>query len=256
MNKIERVRAALAGQPVDRPPLTVWYHFGNQHAPAERTAQVHLEFFDHYDLDLLKLMNDYDYPMPAGLEVIASPADLARLHPFDPAETPFGTQLGAVEILVLNAGVLIAEPMERTSPEAWRRLLDVNLTGAFLCARRAVPAMRAAKFGRVVVVGSSAGKTGGGTASAAYAASKAGIMTFAKSIAREYARDGILSNAVAPALIDTEMIKGIEDLRDRIPLGRYGTTKEVADTVAFLCSAHASFITGEVVDVNGGFVID
>ena len=99
MNKIERVRAALAGQPVDRPPLTVWYHFGNQHAPAERTAQVHLEFFDHYDLDLLKLMNDYDYPMPAGLEVIASPADLARLHPFDPAETPFGTQLGAVEIV-------------------------------------------------------------------------------------------------------------------------------------------------------------
>ena len=81
-------------------------------------------------------------------------------------------------------------------------------------------------------------------------------MTLAKSIAREYARDGILSNAVAPALIDTEMIKGIEDFRDRIPLGRYGTTKEVADTVAFLCSAHASFITGEVVDVNGGFVID
>ena len=72
MNKIERVRAALAGRPVDRAPFTVWYHFGNQHAPAERTAQVHLEFFDHYDLDLLKLMNDYDYPMPAGLEVIAS----------------------------------------------------------------------------------------------------------------------------------------------------------------------------------------
>jgi uroporphyrinogen decarboxylase len=99
MNKIERVRAALAGQPVDHPPLTVWYHFGNQHAPAEWTAQAHLEFFEHYDLDLLKLMNDYDYPMPAGLEVIASPADLARLQPFDPAETPFGTQLEAVEIV-------------------------------------------------------------------------------------------------------------------------------------------------------------
>jgi len=99
MNKIERVRAALAGQPVDRPPFTVWYHFGNQHAPAERTAQVHLEFFEHYDLDLLKLMNDYDYPMPSGLEVIASPSDLARLGPFDPADTPFGTQLATVEIV-------------------------------------------------------------------------------------------------------------------------------------------------------------
>lgn len=99
MNKIERVRAALAGRPVDRAPFTVWYHFGTQHAPAERAAQVHLEFFDHYDLDLLKLMNDYDYPMPAGMEVIASAADLAKLQPFDPVKTPFGAQLQTVEIV-------------------------------------------------------------------------------------------------------------------------------------------------------------
>ena len=99
MNKIERVRAALAGRPVDRAPFTVWYHFGTQHAPAERAAQVHLEFFDHYDLDLLKLMNDYDYPMPAGMEVIASAADLAKLQPFDPAKTPLGTQLQTVEVV-------------------------------------------------------------------------------------------------------------------------------------------------------------
>jgi uroporphyrinogen decarboxylase len=99
MNKIERVRAALAGRPVDRAPFAVWYHFGNQHAPAERTAQVHLEFFEHYDLDLLKLMNDYDYPMPAGMEVIASAGDLARLGPFDPAATPLGTQLRTVELV-------------------------------------------------------------------------------------------------------------------------------------------------------------
>jgi NAD(P)-dependent dehydrogenase (short-subunit alcohol dehydrogenase family) len=197
-----------------------------------------------------------DLEPPAIEGILGVGLDVSKDDLVEAAFAEIERQLGTVEILVLNAGVLIAEAMERTSPEAWRRLLDVNLTGAFLCARRAVPAMRAARFGRVVVVGSSAGKTGGGTASAAYSASKAGIMTFAKSIAREYARDGILSNAVAPALIDTEMIKGIGDFRDRIPLGRYGTTKEVADTVAFLCSAHASFITGEVVDVNGGFVID
>ena len=99
MNKIERVRAALAGRPVDRAPFTVWYHFGTQHAPAERAAQVHLEFFEHYDLDLLKLMNDYDYPMPAGMEVIASPEDLGKLRPFDPAETPLGSQLQTVELV-------------------------------------------------------------------------------------------------------------------------------------------------------------
>ena len=101
MNKIERVRAALAGQPVDRPPFTVWYHFGNQHAPAAVAAQVQLDFFAHYDLDLLKLMNDYDYPMPAGMDVMATPADLGRLEPFDPASAPMGAQLGAVEILSL-----------------------------------------------------------------------------------------------------------------------------------------------------------
>src|SRR5258705_12684279 len=99
MDKIERVRAALAGRPVDRAPFTVWYHFGNQHAPAERTAQVHLEFFDHYDLDLLKLMNDYDYPMPAGMEAIASAADLGKLAPFDPVTSPFGIQLQTVELV-------------------------------------------------------------------------------------------------------------------------------------------------------------
>ncbi|HYB70956.1 MAG TPA: uroporphyrinogen decarboxylase family protein [Candidatus Bathyarchaeia archaeon] len=99
MNKIERVRATLAGRQVDRAPFMVWYHFGGQHASAERTAQSHLEFFDHYDLDLLKLMNDYDYPMPAGMEVVATAADLARLLPFDPLKTPFATQLQTVEIV-------------------------------------------------------------------------------------------------------------------------------------------------------------
>ncbi len=96
MNKIERVRAALAGKPVDHPPFTIWYHFGNQHAPAERAAQVHLEFLEHYDLDLLKVMNDYDYPMPHGMAVMATPADLGRLAPFDPLETPLGIQLRAI----------------------------------------------------------------------------------------------------------------------------------------------------------------
>lgn len=99
MDKIERVRATLAGRPVDRPPFTVWYHFGTQHAPGAVTAQVQLDFFAHYDLDLLKLMNDYDYPMPAGLDVMATPADLGRLEPFDPERTPLGAQLEVVELV-------------------------------------------------------------------------------------------------------------------------------------------------------------
>ncbi|MBI2457810.1 MAG: uroporphyrinogen decarboxylase, partial [candidate division NC10 bacterium] len=81
MTKIERVRAALAGKPVDRPPFSVWYHFGNQHASPEWTAQAHLDFFEAYDLDLLKVMNDYDYPLPEGMEVMTTPEDLKRLVP-------------------------------------------------------------------------------------------------------------------------------------------------------------------------------
>jgi NAD(P)-dependent dehydrogenase (short-subunit alcohol dehydrogenase family) len=165
-------------------------------------------------------------------------------------------ELGPVELLVLNAGVLVAQPFQEVTLDTWRRQLEVNLTGAFLCARRALPSMVHKRSGSIVAVGSSAGKTGGGVAAAAYSASKAGVMTLSKSIAKEYARYGIRSNAVAPALIDTEMIKGLPDLRELVPLGRYGTTQEVADVVAFLCSDHSSFVTGEVVDVNGGFVID
>jgi uroporphyrinogen decarboxylase len=97
MTKIERVRATLAGRPVDRPPFSIWYHFGNQHASPEWTAQAHLDFFRFYDLDLLKVMNDYDYPMPEGMEVMATPDDLKRLAPFDVMRTPLGRQLQAIE---------------------------------------------------------------------------------------------------------------------------------------------------------------
>ena len=99
MDKIERVRATLTGRPVDRSPFTVWYHFGTQHAPPEQTAQVHLGFFAAYDFDFLKVMNDYDYPMPEGMEVMATPADLKRLTPFDVTRTPLGNQLKVIEII-------------------------------------------------------------------------------------------------------------------------------------------------------------
>jgi len=177
----------------------------------------------------------------------------------DSIEAAFGrveSELGPVELLVLNAGVYIVEPFEETSLESWRKTIDVNLTGAFLCARRALPSMREAGFGRLVSIGSSAGKTGGKRHSAAYGASKAGIMVMTKSIASEYAGHGITANALAPALIDTEMIANLPDITGMIPVGRLGKPEEVAGVVAYLCSSTAAYITGEVVDVNGGFLID
>jgi NAD(P)-dependent dehydrogenase (short-subunit alcohol dehydrogenase family) len=164
--------------------------------------------------------------------------------------------LGTVSVAVLNAAVFPVVPLEKTTTELWERTLRVNLTGAFLCARRVLPGMREAGYGRVITIGSSAGKNGATKPAAAYAASKAGVMTLAKSIANEYAAYGITANAVAPALIDTPMIDAARDLEKDIPVGRLGRPEEVAAMVCFLASDEAAFITGEVTDVNGGYLID
>jgi NAD(P)-dependent dehydrogenase (short-subunit alcohol dehydrogenase family) len=165
-------------------------------------------------------------------------------------------ELGTVSVLVLNAGIYPIVPFEETTTELWNRTLAINLTGAFLAARRALPGMRMQGYGRIVGIGSSAGKAGGARSVAAYAASKAGVMTLMKSIANEYAKDGVTANALAPALIDTEMIANTRDLVSRIPVGRFGRVDEVAALVAFLASEHAGYITGEVTDINGGFLVD
>jgi NAD(P)-dependent dehydrogenase (short-subunit alcohol dehydrogenase family) len=192
--------------------------------------------------------------------VLGVELDVADEDSVDRAFATVERELGPVALLVLNAGVLHKSPLEETALADWRHVVDVNLTGPFLCARRGLPGMRAAGYGRVVIVGSSAGINGAGAAPpplAAYAASKAGAMTLAKSIAGEYAPHGVTVNALAPTLIDTGMLSTLEaDFRHTIPVGRYGTPQEIADLTAFLCSGHAGYITGEVVDVNGGYLMD
>jgi NAD(P)-dependent dehydrogenase (short-subunit alcohol dehydrogenase family) len=199
---------------------------------------------------------DGDLRAPEIEGVLGVDLDVTSPESVDAAFSRVEKELGPVELLVLNAGIFIVEPFEATTLESWRRTMDVNLIGAFLCARRALPAMREAGFGRLVAIGSSAGKTGGKRHAAAYGASKAGVMVMTKALASEYAEHGITANALAPALIDTEMNAGLPDLRSMIPVGRMGTVEEVAAVVVFLCSTQAAFITGEVVDVNGGFLID
>jgi len=168
---------------------------------------------------------------------------------------------GHLDILVNNAGIYEVLPVEEITEEQWDRLLAVNLKGAFLCCQAVIPVMKRQGSGRIINMASSAGKSGALLAGAHYAVSKAGLMCLAKQMARELGPYGITANAVAPGRIDTPMIHTVSDeeneaFSQRTPLGRLGTAEDVANAVLFLASDEASFITGEVMDVNGGLLID
>jgi NAD(P)-dependent dehydrogenase (short-subunit alcohol dehydrogenase family) len=197
-----------------------------------------------------------DLEAPAIEGALGVELDVTSSDSVDAAFRRVEEELGAVELLIINAGIFVVGPFDEITAETWDRVLKVNTTGSFFCAQRALGPMRSAGFGRIVSIGSSAGKTPGKNPSAAYNASKAGMMMLTKSIASEYARFGITANVIAPSFIRTEMIADLPDVTERIPLGRLGTPEEVAGMTVFLCSAQAAFITGEVVDINGGIFID
>jgi len=167
--------------------------------------------------------------------------------------------LGKVQVVVSNAGITRDTLLARMSDKDWHDVLDANLTGAFHVARRAIGPMMKARWGRLVFV-SSVGAFLGSPGQTNYAASKAGLVGFARSIAREYGSRGITANVVAPGPIETEMIASLgDDWRERmvgqIPVARVGTSEEVAAAVRFLASDEAAFITGAVVPVDGGMAM-
>jgi 3-oxoacyl-[acyl-carrier protein] reductase len=168
-------------------------------------------------------------------------------------------QWGRVDILVSNAGITRDQLLLRMKREDWDAVLATNLTGAFLCAQAVGKPMLRQRSGRIVAIASVVGQMGNAGQSN-YAASKAGLIGFAKSLARELAPRNITVNVVAPGLIDTDMTRALteqahEDWSAKIPLGRLGTPEDVAAAVCFLASDAAAYITGQVVAVNGGLYL-
>lgn len=200
----------------------------------------------------------------ADIEKQGGKGELLRFDVADPEDvdasiTVAAKRLGRLDILVNNAGISIDQLLLRVTSEDLDKTWTTNLNGPIYCAKAAVRTMMRARRGRIVNVSSVVGELGN-AGQAAYAASKAGVVGLTKSLAREYASRGITVNAVAPGFIETDMTAGLNDKQRQAivaqtPLGRVGNPDEVAAAILFLCSDEASYITGQVVRVNGGMYV-
>jgi 3-oxoacyl-[acyl-carrier protein] reductase len=182
--------------------------------------------------------------------------DVRDVASVDAAFGSVEAEQGPVEVLVANAGVTRDQLLALMSEDDFGAVLDTNLTGAYRVAKRAVRAMMKMRRGRLIFISSVVGLYGS-AGQANYAASKAGLVGLARSLARELGSRGITSNVVAPGFVDSDMTAGLPEARKAaimaaVPLGRYGSADEVAATVAFLAGADAAYITGAVIPVDGG----
>jgi 3-oxoacyl-[acyl-carrier protein] reductase len=191
---------------------------------------------------------------PDGLRAVA--CDVTDQGSIDAAFDDVEANQGPVEVLVANAGITKDTLLLRMSDDDWTSVLDTNLTGAFRVARRASKGMLRARRGRLIFISSVVGLAGS-AGQANYAASKAGLVGLARSLARELGSRSITANVVAPGFVDTDMTAALDEARRaeivaQVPLRRYASTEEVAGVVRFLASDEAGYITGAVIPVDGG----
>ena len=210
----------------------------------------------HYDPDENAARETIDLLERRDCNVEAHKVDVSSGQQVEELFKKILSRYGRVDVLVNNAGIAKDSLLLRMSEKDWDTVLEVNLKGVFNCTKAVLRSMIRQRRGSIVSIASVAGQIGN-AGQANYAASKAGIMGFTKTIAREVASRGITVNAVAPGFINTEMTaalpeKVIESYLQQIPLGRLGSAEDVAETVYWLCSSSAGYITGQIIHVNGG----
>jgi 3-oxoacyl-[acyl-carrier protein] reductase len=201
------------------------------------------------------------FPTGIAITEAGGVGEVAVMDVTDPkgVDTTVGEVLarhGRIDILVNNAGITRDQLLMRMKREDWDKVLEVNLTGAFICTQAVLRPMMKQRAGRIINISSVVGQMGNAGQSN-YAASKAGLIGFSKSLAREVASRNITVNVVAPGLIDTDMTRALPpevqaDWQSKVPLGRFGSPEDVASAVCFLASEEASYITGQILAVNGG----
>ena len=198
-----------------------------------------------------------------GATVLAVHADVADRVSVANAFDRVRAELGPVGILVTSAGIESFTPVLDISADGWDRIIGVNLTGTFTCVQAALPDMVDSHWGRIVTISSSSAQSGAPNM-AHYAASKGGVIGLTKALAVELARSGITVNTIPPSLVDTPMARkaeavgdfpGVDVVGPMVPVGRAGTPADIAAACSYLCSEEASYITGQIVGVNGGMYI-
>jgi NAD(P)-dependent dehydrogenase (short-subunit alcohol dehydrogenase family) len=198
-----------------------------------------------------------------GATALAVEVDVADRAAIEAGFARIRTELGPVEILVTSAGIESFTPVLEISAEGWDRIIAVNLTGTFACVQAALPDMLGAGWGRIVTISSSSAQSGA-PRMAHYAASKGGVISLTRALAVELARSGITVNSVSPSLVDTPMARkaeaagdfpGVDVVAPMVPLGRAGTPADMAAACSFLCSDGGSYVTGQIIGVNGGMYI-
>ena len=194
----------------------------------------------------------------AGGETIPIKADVSSADQVQAMVTQAIEAFGAVHILINNAGVLRPSRVLEITEDEWDFVVNVNLKGVFLCSKAVLPLMQKARWGRIINLSSTAGKSVSTIGGAHYTAAKAGVLGFTRHLAREIAADGITVNAICPGLIDTEMVRAtipaekVKSYAASFPVPRLGRCEEVADLALYLCSDAAAYITGASLDINGG----